>query len=38
MIYFLVMVIEALADLVVSEALIAVTENVAGEGTPFGAL
>ena len=28
----------ALADFVVSAALTAVTENVAGEGTPFGAL
>jgi hypothetical protein len=38
MIYLLVTVTEALADFVVSAALIAVTENVAGEGTLPGAL
>jgi hypothetical protein len=38
MIYFLVTVTEALADLLASASLIAVTENLDGEGTLFGAL
>jgi hypothetical protein len=36
--YFLVTVTKALADLLVSALLIAVTENVTGDGTLFGAL